>query len=126
MRPGRKPAGAKLVEGLEGSEYAKKRLEELLRTLSGEKTIDEACSELQISRTRFYDLRQQLLEEMVERLEPRPAGRPPQQPAKTENEIALERENEQLKAELEATKIRAELNAAGIDRWTPKKRNESG
>ena len=76
MRPGRKPAGPKLVEGLSGSDFAKKRLEQVLRTLSGELTIEEACAELNIGRTRFYDLRQELLEDMVERLEPRPAGRP--------------------------------------------------
>lgn len=110
MRSGRKPAGPKLVEGIEGSEYAKKRLEEVLRTLSGEKTIEEACAELNIGRTRFYDLRQKLLEEMVERLEPRPAGRPPVAPEKSDKEVELERENERLKVELAAAKARAELN----------------
>ncbi len=66
MRSGRKPAGPKLVEGLSGSDFAKKRLEQILRTVSGEATIEEACTELGISRTRFYDLRQALLEDMVE------------------------------------------------------------
>ena len=111
MRPGRKPAGPKLVRNVEGSEYAKKRLEEVLRTLSGEKTIEDACEELNLSRARFYDLRQQLLEEMVAHLEPRPAGRPPQKPRKSEREETLERENERLKLELRATKARAELDA---------------
>ena len=110
MRPGRKPAGPRLVEGLPGSTYAKNRLEQVLRTLSGEITIEEACTALNICRTRFYDLRQTLLREMVEHLEPRPAGRPPQRNEKEEEVTQLERRLEQLKLELEATKIRAELN----------------
>ncbi len=110
MRPGRKPARLKLVEGLSGSDFAKKRLQQILRTLSGEVTIEEACAKLQINRTRFYDLRQSVLEGMVENLEPRPAGRPPQKPEVPEEVTNLERRIAQLKLELEATKIRAELN----------------
>lgn len=98
------------MDGLKGSEHAKKRLQEVLRTLSGEVTIDEACTELGISRTRFYDLRQTLLEEMVEQLEPRPRGRPPDQQAKSEEVAALERRIAQLEVELEASQIRAELS----------------
>ena len=47
---------------------------------------------------------------MVERLEPRPAGRPPQAPKKTEREQGLEQEIKRLKVELEAAKVRAELS----------------
>ena len=110
MRPGRKPAGSKLVEGLSGSDFAKNRLQQVLRTLSGEVTTEEACAELQISRTRFYDLRQSLLEGMVEHLEPRPAGRPSQNPEVPEEVTILERRIAQLELELEASKIRTELN----------------
>ena len=110
MRSGRKPAGPKLVEGLSGSDFAKKRLEQILRTVSGEATIEEACTELGISRTRFYDLRQALLEDMVEHLEPRPAGRPPQKPKEPEESTLLQKRVEQLEFELKATEIRAELN----------------
>ncbi len=110
MRPGRKPAGSKLVEGLSGSDFAKNRLQQVLRTLSGEVTIEEACAKLQISRTRFYDLRQSLLDGMVEHLEPRPAGRPFQKPDVPEDVAVLERRIAQLELELEASKIRTELN----------------
>jgi hypothetical protein len=98
------------VEGLSGSDFAKNRLQQVLRTLSGEVTIEEACAELQISRTRFYDLRQSLLEGMVEHLEPRPAGRPSQKPEVPEEVTNLERRIAQLELELEASKIRTELN----------------
>ncbi len=110
MRPGRKPAGPKLVEGLPGSDFAKRRLEQILRTVSGEVTIEEACTELGISRTRFYDLRQSLLEGMVEHLEPRPAGRRPEQPEVPEDVTFLKRKVAQLELELKATEVRAELN----------------
>ncbi len=110
MRSGRKPAGSKLVDGLNGSHYAKERLRQIIRTLSGEATIEDASRELQISRTRFYDLRQSMLADMVERLEPRPAGRPPQK-AETKEEVAhLEQTIAELEWELEATQVRMELN----------------
>lgn len=99
------------MEGLKGSEHAKKRLHEVLRTISGECTIEEACRELGIGRTRFFDLRQSLLEEMVERLEPRPRGRPSERDEKSERVEALERRIGQLEVELEASQIRADLNA---------------
>jgi hypothetical protein len=110
MRSGRKPAGSKLVDGLNGSHYAKERLRQIIRTLSGEATIEEACQELQISRTRFYDLRQSVLGDMLERLEPRPAGRPPQEPETSDEVGQLEHTVERLEWELEATQVRMELN----------------
>ena len=110
MNSGRKPAGPKLVEGLKGSRYAKERLQVILQTLSGESTIEDACASLHISRSRFFDLRQNLLAEMVDRLEPRPAGRPSLVDPSSHRLIELERENAALQVELEATRIRAELN----------------
>ena len=110
MRLGRKPAGSKLVDGLNGSHYAKERLRQIIRTLSGEATIEEACQELQISRTRFYDLRQSVLGDMLQRLEPRPAGRPPQEPETSDEVAQLEHTVERLEWELEATQVRMELN----------------
>ena len=120
MRPGRKPAGSKLVDGLRGSDFAKKRLQQILQTLAGEATVEEACAELKISRARFYDLRQELLEDMVERLEPRPAGRP-RQALEVPDEVShLEEKVERLKLELEASKVRAELNTF-LPLYRPKK-----
>ncbi len=110
MRSGRKPAGSKLVDGLRGSRYAKDRLRQIIRTLSGEATIEEACQELQISRTRFYDLRESALKGLLNQLEPRPAGRPPQKSETTEEVAHLEQTIAELEWELEATQVRMELN----------------
>ena len=121
MRRGRKAAGPKLVEGLSGSDYAKKRLEVILQTISGEITIEEACDELQIGRTRFYDIRQTLLVDMVERLEPRPAGRPSEKQDKAKEVEVLEKKVSQLEKELKASEVRAELSTF-LPRQRPKKK----
>lgn len=109
-RRGRKPTGANLVEGLEGSERAKARLKAILETLSGQRTIPDACEELGIHETMFHRVRSEVLQTALSRLEPRPLGRPPQQPAPQEARAAeLEQENLRLQMELKAAEVRREL-----------------
>ena len=76
-RRGRKPTGTNLVEHLEGSERAKTRLKAILETLSGERTIPEVCEELGIHESMFHRVRSEVLQTALDRLEPRPLGRPP-------------------------------------------------
>jgi hypothetical protein len=45
---GRKPVGPALVERVSGSEQAQKRAAVLLETITGDKTMDEACRALGI------------------------------------------------------------------------------
>ena len=80
-RRGRKPTGAQLVERLEGSEHAKTRLKVILETLSGQRTIPDACEELGIQESMFHRVRSEVLQTALGRLEPRPLGRPPQAPS---------------------------------------------
>ena len=80
-RRGRKPTGANLVERLEGSERAKTRLKAILETLSGQRTIPDACEELGIQESMFHRVRSEVLQTALDRLEPRPLGRPPRQPS---------------------------------------------
>lgn len=75
--PGRKPQGAQLVEELKGSAHARQRAALFLETLAGEKTVGEACAELGVGESRFFALRGEWLQQGVEFLEPKPAGRPP-------------------------------------------------
>src|SRR5271166_3424294 len=75
-RVGRKPQGAELVDTLGGSEHAKARLKAFLETLSGELTVDEACEQLGICASRFFDQRNAWLHGSLELLEPRLPGRP--------------------------------------------------
>ena len=76
MPRGRPAKGPKLVEGLEGSDEAKKRLEVVLETIAGKIGIDEACETLDIGKTAFHKLRARVLQSALIDLEPKPLGRP--------------------------------------------------
>ena len=109
-RRGRKPIGVQLVERLEGSERAKIRLKAILETLSGERSIPEVCEELGIQESMFHRVRSEVLQTALERLEPRPLGRPPlQQLPQDLRVVELEGENLQLQSELKAAEVRREL-----------------
>jgi hypothetical protein len=109
-RRGRKPTGAELVERLEGSERAKSRLKLILQTISGQRTIADACEELGIQEAMFYRVRAEALQTALSRLEPRPLGRPHhQQPAHDPEREELEEENLRLRSELKAAEVRREL-----------------
>ena len=82
------------MERLEGSEHAKIRLKVILETLSGQRTIPDACDELGIQESMFHQLRSEVLQTALGRLEPRPIGRPPHTPSPEDQRVAeLEEEN---------------------------------
>ncbi len=109
-RRGRKPIGVELVERLDGSERAKHRLKAILATLSGERSIPEVCEELGIQESMFHRVRSEALQTALNRLEPRPLGRPSQSsPYRDPQVVALEEENLRLHSELKAAEIRREL-----------------
>jgi len=109
-RRGRKPTGTNLVEHLEGSERAKARLKAILETLSGERSIPEVCEELGIQESMFHRVRSEVLQTALDRLEPRPLGRPPLQPSPHDLLVAeLEAKNLGLQSELKAAEVRREL-----------------
>lgn len=109
-RRGRKPTGALLVEHLEGSEHAKERLKAILETLSGQRTIPDACAELGIHDSMFHRMRSEVLQTALSRLEPRPLGRPPRPSSCEDQRVAeLEAENLNLEVELKAAEVRREL-----------------
>ena len=99
------------MEEVPGSDFAKKRAQVILRAISGDMPIEEACKELDISRSRFYELRTSVAAGVVELLEPRPAGRPPEKPEIPEEVTRLQRKNERLEEELRLTRAEAELSA---------------
>ena len=110
LRRGRKPSGVKLVDKFDGSELAKERLKVILQTLSGEKSVVDACEILEVNEAAFYKLRERFLSESVELLEPRKVGRKQQMPDEQSQHIkALEEEVRDLKFEVEATRVRAEI-----------------
>jgi hypothetical protein len=110
MQVGRKPMGSALVQRLEGSERAKLRLQVILDTLAGRLKIEEACQRLGIGEAMFHRVRTEVLEAALERLEPRPLGRPPRQPTADDAELAQQAERiGELEAELHLAEVRQEL-----------------
>lgn len=112
MPAGRPPKGARLVEALEGSARAKRRLRVILETITGTRTVRAACEELAIGEAAFHKLRARTLQEAVEGLEPRPLGRPAAEQEETGEVAELEAEIKSLRRELEAARIREELAVA--------------
>ena len=110
MGPGRPPLGAELVRSRSGSLSAKQRLELILETLGGRRSIAEVCQVLGVSEAQFHRLRDRALEAALGALEPRPLGRPRHLVTPDEERIAqLEAELCDMKLELAAAEIREEL-----------------
>jgi hypothetical protein len=108
---GRPPKGGELVWGLEGSEGAKKRLELIIETLGGRRTIAAAAEELGMVESAFKKLRERTLREALGSLEPRARGRP-RRPGESPSERRLRElqgEVRELKRQLWASEIREEL-----------------
>lgn len=104
-------SGPELVEDLEGSEAAKHRVKVILETVGGQRTIMEACMELQIGKSAFHELRKRVLQAALSDAEPRPVGRPPKEEPSAEQTEAerLKAENEDLRDELELAQVRQEI-----------------
>ena len=112
MSRGRPPKGVNHVDSTEASEQAKQRLKILLQTISGELTVEQACTQLQISEARFYELRDEWLQAAVSALEPKPQGRPPAPPPQEPDELEqLRARNKRLELELRAAQIREQIAA---------------
>jgi hypothetical protein len=108
---GRKPQGVKLLEGLAGSDHARRRMTLFLQTLAGHSTVDEACQALGIGPSRFFAQRAQWLQESLELLEPGSPGRPaqPAAPGPAADLEALRRQVGELEVRAMAAELRAEL-----------------
>jgi len=120
MSRGRPADGPKMVERLEGSEEAKQRLRVILETVSGERTVAEACEELGVGKTAFFELRKRVLQASLADLEPKPVGRPRKEVSAEEAEAErLAEENEQLRTDLEIAQVREEIMLAMPEVFDP-------
>ena len=110
MGAGRPPEGLKHVQKLAGARQDKQRLQVILETLTGERTVESACAALGVGESRFHVLRRQALEGALAGLAPRPTGRPRKEPETdpTETERLRERVKE-LEIDLRAALVRTEL-----------------
>lgn len=125
-RLGRRPRGPAHVDSLWGSAHAKARLRAFLATLSGELGVDEACRQLGLSSSRFFELRTAWLHGALALLEPRSPGRPRHaEPAvPLEEARALRARISELEARAAAVEAQAELARTlphVVARATPKK-----
>jgi transposase-like protein len=110
---GRKPVGPALAERVAASDEVRARLRVLLETITGEKTMEEACQALGIQKTQLFKLRSRVLEAGAAALEPQPIGRPPHTAGPEAARIAeLEKQIEEMHMELEAARLRVELAQA--------------
>ena len=108
---GRYPSGPEYVEHLLGSAQAKERLRVILETMMGKWRVQEACDRLGISEQRFRQLRAELLQAALERLEGRPAGRPRR--AEEPAEVAgLRQQLADMQRELHVAQVREEIALA--------------
>src|SRR5262245_3722291 len=104
---GRKPAGPELVRRLQGSAASKKRAEIILRTVAGQLGVTEASALLGITPQRLPVLREEGLQAWVDQFEPRPTGRPRQEPDTTAATPGAEIERREQ--DLEAARLREEI-----------------
>lgn len=114
MCVGRPPKGPDHVNSLEGAEAEKRRLRIVLETLSGERTIEQACEELGVSSSRFHELRRQALQAALDGVTPHPPGRPKHEESSNPSSrlAELEQEVRELRLELQAAYTRTEIALA--------------
>ena len=125
-RVGRKPQGWKLIDHLSGDDDCKARLKAFLQTMTGQCTVPEACRELGIKQSRFFVLRNDWLQEVLNLLEPKPVGRP-RKTAPEEPQVAqLKQRVQQLEQRLMAAELRSRLAAGEITKSTPRDVRKKG
>jgi transposase-like protein len=107
----RPTSGEKMLDPLPGTAEAKARLAAIMATMSGEKSIPEACAELGIGEARFHEMRKEFLASALGLLERKTAGRKPAEAAEAtpERVAELKEEVQTLQVELEASRIRTEI-----------------
>lgn len=110
MKRGRPPRKAAHADSVSASNETKARLKVILQTLSGEKSVEQACAELGVNESHFHRLREKALAGAAAALEPRPVGRPRAEEDAAVSEVAaLRAELGELKLDLRASQIREEL-----------------
>ncbi len=110
MARGRRPKGPKLVDGLDGSAEAKRRLQVILESMNGKWTVAEARAQLGLSEARFHELRTKIMQAALERSEPQPVGRPRHERAPEQAQLAaLEAQIRDLRIDLHAAQVREEI-----------------
>ena len=99
-----------MVDHLDGSGQAKRKLRVILETVAGQRTVEEACEVLGIGPAGFYKLRERVLQDAVASLEPRRPGRPRKEKSPEQERLEnLQAELFEVKKDLQAARIREEI-----------------
>jgi hypothetical protein len=109
VRAGRKPQTTGHVDHVGGSPHAKARLTAILKTLSGEWTVPQACAAVGLHEAQFHALRHVWLAGAVALLEPKPADQ--QRIADLEHQVVLATAQREV-AEVQAAGAAAKKGAA--------------
>jgi hypothetical protein len=113
MTRGRPPLGPDIVQHCDADPNTKRRLRVLLQTLAGELSVTDACQQLDISQTRFFELRAAMLQGALDSLSPKPAGRPAHVVDPAQQRIGqLEQQIQDLRVHLAAAQLREEIALA--------------
>ncbi len=97
------------VSKLEASEMARRRLELLLETLQGTRTVQSVASELGVTPQRVHQLRDAMLAGAADALEPAPRGRPPAVSEELDEREALAERVAELEVAQRALELQLEL-----------------
>jgi hypothetical protein len=119
MPAGRKPMTiADHVDRLPGSPVAKLRLRVILANLAGQIGVADACAELEIGESWFFELKHESLERWVKALEPEsPGRRPAMEQTPEQQQIAeLEQQVQRLELQMKAARLGEELARKGLSR----------
>lgn len=110
MAGGRPNKGVGHIEKLNIDEATKERVRAILSTINGEISVKEAAEMLDISESRFHELRDEFLQGGAQRLEPRPKGRPGKEIDPKDKEIGTLKERiRDLEIEVETARVREEI-----------------
>ena len=113
MARGRPPLGPRLVESLGGSEHARERLRIILETITGQRSLQQACEVLGVTEAAFRKMRNKVLQAALASLEPKPVGRPRTEvPAGQTRVEELEGELKLMELQLFASQVREEIALA--------------
>lgn len=115
--------GVNHVDEIQGSKESKRRAKLILKTITGEMSVKEACEELGVGPTQFANLRTQFLRFGTEGLGPKPAGRRPRARVVSERELELMQQNADL--EHENRLLRAQVETAALRRQQVALRSKS-
>jgi transposase-like protein len=118
---GRTAIGPEIAEQVADTPFEARRLRLILESIAGRKRVRDVCAEMGVCVQMFERLRARSMQAAARSLRLKPAGRPRRAASAADAPVArLQRENAELRAELQAARVQAEL-AATLPRLAGKK-----